>query len=170
MLDEATPGLRFPRGARERFGLQPDMITYGKSVGGGLPLAALLVSRQAYTAAVQTAGTMVAHPLILGAACSFLRAHRTFDHSRLEALTSRLTRALNLLPGLRAGHEGSIFQVDVPGLARDPNGRIPAMEHALLRHGVFVVTASFYFLSEPFDAAAVDDVARRWGLAMAGCT
>ena len=167
ILDETVTGFRFPRGGKARFGLQPDMVTYGKSLGGGLPLAALLVSEAAYTPTVQTAGTMVAHPLIMDAARSFLRSHASFDHARLARLTAQLVAALSSLPGLRTASEGSIFQVDAPDRPRDGNGRLPELELALLRRGVFVQTASFYFLSAPFDEAAVAEVARRWELAMA---
>ena len=46
--------------------------------------------------------------------------------------------------------------------ARDRNERLPALEGALLRHGVFVQTASFLFVSEAFDEKVVAEAARRW--------
>ena len=69
---------------------------------------------------------------------------------------------LNTIDGLVAAHEGSIVQVDVPAAARDKNERLPALEGALLRHGVFVQTASFLFVSEAFDEKVVAEAARRW--------
>ena len=40
--------------------------------------------------------------------------------------------------------------------------RLPELEGALLRHGVFVQTASFLFVSEAFDEKVVAEAARRW--------
>ena len=54
------------------------------------------------------------------------------------------------------------MQVDVPAAARDKNERLPALEGALLRHGIFVQTASFLFVSEAFDEKVVAEAARRW--------
>ena len=39
-LDETVTGFRLaPGGAAELYGLQPDLVTYGKALGGGLPMA-----------------------------------------------------------------------------------------------------------------------------------
>ena len=162
VLDETVSGFRFEGGARRRYGLEPDLIVYGKSLGGGLPLAALVAAEHAYTAEVQTAGTFVCHSLIMGAARSFLLSLPRVDYGRLDRLAGDLVARLNAIDGLVAAHEGSIVQVDVPAAARDKNERLPALEGALLRHGVFVQTASFLFVSEAFDEKVVAEAARRW--------
>ena len=42
IFDEVFVGFRLaPGGAKEYFGVQPDLITYGKSLGGGLPVGVL---------------------------------------------------------------------------------------------------------------------------------
>ena len=42
IFDEVFVGFRLaPRGARDYFGVQPDLITYGKTLGGGLPVGVL---------------------------------------------------------------------------------------------------------------------------------
>ena len=42
IFDEVFVGFRLaPGGAKEYFGVQPDLITYGKTLGGGLPVGVL---------------------------------------------------------------------------------------------------------------------------------
>ena len=81
IFDEVFVGFRLaPAGAREYFGVQPDMITYGKSLGGGLPVgvvcgrAALMKrSNPDRPADICLArGTFNAHPYVMGAMYEFL--------------------------------------------------------------------------------------------------
>jgi glutamate-1-semialdehyde 2,1-aminomutase len=81
IFDEVFVGFRLAlNGAREYFGVQPDMITYGKSLGGGLPVgvvcgkAALMKrSNPDRPADICLArGTFNAHPYVMGAMNEFL--------------------------------------------------------------------------------------------------
>jgi glutamate-1-semialdehyde 2,1-aminomutase len=70
-----------PRGACEYFGIAPDMVTYGKTLGGGLPVgvlcgkAALMKRfRDDRPADICFArGTFNSHPYVMGAMDAFLR-------------------------------------------------------------------------------------------------
>ncbi|WP_156677737.1 aminotransferase class III-fold pyridoxal phosphate-dependent enzyme [Sphingomonas profundi] len=82
ILDEVFTGFRLaPRGAAEYFGVQADMITYGKSLGGGLPVgvlcgrAALMKRFRADRPAdiCFARGTFNAHPYVMAAMNAFLR-------------------------------------------------------------------------------------------------
>ena len=86
ILDEVFVGFRLaPGGAREYFGIDPDMITYGKTLGGGLPVgvlcgrAALMKRfREDRPADICFArGTFNAHPHVMGAMNAFLRRLET---------------------------------------------------------------------------------------------
>ena len=47
IFDEVMTGFRVaPGGAVERFGITPDLVTFGKVVGGGFPLAAYAGKRE----------------------------------------------------------------------------------------------------------------------------
>lgn len=81
IFDEVFLGFRLTPGSiRERFGVEPDMITFGKTLGGGLPVgvlcgrAALMKRfREDRPADVCFArGTFNAHPYVMGAMDAFL--------------------------------------------------------------------------------------------------
>ena len=81
IFDEIFVGFRLARrGAQEWFGVQADMVTYGKTLGGGLPVgvvcgkAALMKRfREDRPADICLArGTFNAHPYVLGAMKAFL--------------------------------------------------------------------------------------------------
>jgi glutamate-1-semialdehyde 2,1-aminomutase len=80
IFDEVMTGFRVSRGgAAERYGVTPDLITLGKIVGGGLPLAAFGGSRAlmelvAPAGPVYQAGTFAAHPLAIAAGLAMLDA------------------------------------------------------------------------------------------------
>lgn len=86
IMDEIFVGFRLaPRGAQEYFGVQADMVTYGKTLGGGLPIgvvcgrAALMKRyREERPADICFArGTFNAHPYVMGAMNAFLRRIET---------------------------------------------------------------------------------------------
>ncbi|VWX54312.1 aminotransferase class III-fold pyridoxal phosphate-dependent enzyme [Novosphingobium sp. 9U] len=82
IVDEVFTGFRLaPRGACEYFGIEADMITYGKTLGGGLPVGVLcgkatLMKRfkEERPADICFArGTFNSHPYVMGAMDAFLR-------------------------------------------------------------------------------------------------
>ena len=86
IMDEIFTGFRLAaRGACEYFGIEPDMITYGKTLGGGLPVGVLcgradLMKRfnEKRPADICFArGTFNSHPYVMGAMDAFLRRMET---------------------------------------------------------------------------------------------
>jgi len=86
IMDEVFTGFRLaPGGACEYFGVSADMITYGKTLGGGLPVgvlcgrAALMKRfREDRPADICFArGTFNSHPYVMGAMDAFLRHMET---------------------------------------------------------------------------------------------
>jgi glutamate-1-semialdehyde 2,1-aminomutase len=86
IFDEVFVGFRLaPNGARAYFGVQPDMITYGKTLGGGLPVGVLCGRhdlmkryRDDHPADICLArGTFNAHPYVMGAMNEFLHRLET---------------------------------------------------------------------------------------------
>ena len=83
ICDEVFLGFRLARGgAQEYFGVQADLVTYGKTLGGGLPIGVLCGRRrymQRFRADQPTnfcfaRGTFNSHPYVLGAMHEFLAA------------------------------------------------------------------------------------------------
>jgi len=81
IFDEVFTGFRLARrGAQEYFGVQADMVTYGKTLGGGLPVGVLCGRRELMKRFRDDApadisfarGTFNSHPYVLGAMNEFL--------------------------------------------------------------------------------------------------
>ncbi len=101
IFDEVFVGFRLaPGGAREYFGVQPDLITYGKTLGGGLPVGVLcgkasLMKRYRADRPVDVCfarGTFNAHPYVMGAMQTFLERLETPE---IEDLYQDLDRVWN---------------------------------------------------------------------------
>jgi glutamate-1-semialdehyde 2,1-aminomutase len=101
IFDEVFVGFRLaPGGAAAYFGVAPDMITYGKTLGGGLPVGVLcgraaLMKRWRDDRPVDICfarGTFNAHPYVMGAMDAFLRAIETPEIATLyDGLDARWT-------------------------------------------------------------------------------
>jgi glutamate-1-semialdehyde 2,1-aminomutase len=92
ILDEVLTGFRLARGgAQEYFSIEADLVTYGKTLGGGLPIGALAGRRELMQrfdpqrpARVSLArGTFNCHPYVMAAMNAFLRH---IDEPRISAL------------------------------------------------------------------------------------
>jgi glutamate-1-semialdehyde 2,1-aminomutase len=86
ILDEVFVGFRLaPGGAQEYFGVRADLVTYGKTLGGGLPVGVVCgraelmrrfkPGRPADLCFAR--GTFNAHPYVMGAMLAFLRRLET---------------------------------------------------------------------------------------------
>ena len=113
IFDEVFVGFRLaPRGAQEYFGVRADMVTYGKTLGGGLPIGVLCGRgdlmkrfREERPADICFArGTFNSHPYVMGAMHEFLTRletdavrtlYRTLDvwDERARQLNDRLVHA-----------------------------------------------------------------------------
>jgi glutamate-1-semialdehyde 2,1-aminomutase len=92
IFDEVFVGFRLaPGGAAEYFGVRPDLVTYGKTLGGGLPIGVLCGARALMKRyrddrpadILLARGTFNAHPYVMGAMNAFLRR---FESPAVQAL------------------------------------------------------------------------------------
>jgi glutamate-1-semialdehyde 2,1-aminomutase len=81
IFDEVYTGFRLaPGGAQEYFGVRADVVTYGKTVGGGMPIGVVCGRRELMKRAdpdrpmrmAYVVGTFSAHPVVMGAMNEFL--------------------------------------------------------------------------------------------------
>jgi len=79
IFDEVMTGFRLaPGGAQERFGIRPDLSTFGKVIGGGLPVGAFggrvdIMDLLAPLGPVYQAGTLSGNPLAMAAGIAALK-------------------------------------------------------------------------------------------------
>ena len=113
IFDEVKTGLAIAAGgATERFGVQPDMVTLAKTLGGGLPAGAIGGSEQVMSVvedgSVYQVGTYNGNPLTMAAARASLEQVLTADAYRhLDGLNERIL----------AGCETVIERYRLPGYA-----------------------------------------------------
>ena len=92
IFDEVFVGFRLaPGGAQEYFGVQADLVTYGKTLGGGLPIGAVCGRKQRMKRFREdrpadicfARGTFNSHPYVMAAMNEFLRRleNRRSGHS-----------------------------------------------------------------------------------------
>ena len=78
IFDEVITGFRLaPGGAQQHFGIEPDLTTFGKIIGGGLPVGAYggrneIMDKLAPDGPVYQAGTLSGNPLAMAAGCVML--------------------------------------------------------------------------------------------------
>jgi glutamate-1-semialdehyde 2,1-aminomutase len=96
IFDEVMTGFRVARGgAQERFGIKPDLSTFGKVIGGGLPVGAFggradVMDLLAPLGPVYQAGTLSGNPLAMAAGIAALEElGRDARPARPDGSTSR---------------------------------------------------------------------------------
>jgi glutamate-1-semialdehyde 2,1-aminomutase len=101
IFDEVFTGFRLaPGGAQEYFGVRADMVTYGKTLGGGFPIGAVCGRRDLMkrfrddrpTDVCFARGTFNSHPYVMGAMREFLLR---FDSAEIQALYRDLDATWN---------------------------------------------------------------------------
>jgi glutamate-1-semialdehyde 2,1-aminomutase len=163
IFDEVLSGFRVALGgAAERYRIRPDLITLGKVVGGGLPLAAYAGRRDimevvAPAGPMYQAGTLSGNPLAVAAGLATLR--KLCEPGLFESIVAKTTRLIDGIgeaadaAGIptyttRAGTLGGIFFNDRPvtnyeEAATSDTNRFAAYFQALLQRGIYVAPSQF---------------------------
>lgn len=102
IFDEVMTGFRVARGgAQELYGIQPDLTTFGKIIGGGLPVGAYggraeIMSLVAPSGPVYQAGTLSGNPLAMSAgysALKYIKVHPEI-YQNLEIASKKLEEGM----------------------------------------------------------------------------
>ncbi len=177
--DEVLTGFRVgPAGWYGLEGVTPDLVTFGKVMGGGFPAAAFggraeLMEQLAPAGPVYQAGTLSGNPVATAAGLATLRAATPAVYAHLDQAAARLVECVGA--ALRAegvphrvqtaGNLFSVFftedeVVDYAGARAQQEWRYPPFFHAMLDRGVYLPPSAYeaWFLSAAHDDAALDRV------------
>ncbi|MBI5068881.1 MAG: glutamate-1-semialdehyde 2,1-aminomutase [Deltaproteobacteria bacterium] len=100
IVDEVMTGFRLSAGgACGLYGLRPDLVTFGKVIGGGLPVGAFggradVMDRIAPAGPIYQAGTLSGNPMAMAAGKATLERLDAAGYARMEALSARLAEGL----------------------------------------------------------------------------
>jgi glutamate-1-semialdehyde 2,1-aminomutase len=163
ILDEVITGFRVARGgAQERYGVRPDLVTMGKTIGGGLPVGAFGGARRFMEHVaplgmrVSQGGTLSGNPLAMAAGLATLRPVGATEYAELERKGKRLADGL-AGPGVtvqRVGSMMTLFFTDAPVRNLDDAKRCDTdafrrWHRAMLDRGVYLPPSQFeaFFVS-----------------------
>jgi glutamate-1-semialdehyde 2,1-aminomutase len=164
ILDEVMTGFRLARGgAQERLGIQADLLTFGKVIGGGMPVGAFggkkeIMEQIAPLGKVYQAGTLSGNPIAMIAGFTLLKElkSRPSIYTELEEKTKYLRDGLHQAlrkwgQPYRINQIGSMISVhfsdhDVTDFATASsanNERFKLFFHAMLKRGIYLPPSAF---------------------------
>ncbi len=178
IFDEVMTGFRLAKGgAQELFGVNADIVCFGKVIGGGLPVGAFAARNEimdylAPVGPVYQAGTLSGNPLAMAAGLAMLQAidADTALFKRLEEKTAYLHQGMQKILTQnnrrfiinRVGSMLSVFFCDgkvenFHDAAKADTPEFKAFFHELLKQGIYIAPSSYetWFIT---DALTYDDL------------
>jgi glutamate-1-semialdehyde 2,1-aminomutase len=162
VVDEVLTGFRVHRaGAVGLYSLEPDLLTFGKVIGGGLPAAAYggraeLMGLVAPEGPVYQAGTLSGNPLATAAGLATLALLDDRAYAHLDRVSAELADGLRAafhevgVPARvqRAGNLFSVFMtadevVDYDSARKQDTAAYARFFHAMLDRGVYLPPSAF---------------------------
>ncbi|CAA9195566.1 glutamate-1-semialdehyde 2,1-aminomutase [Flavobacterium collinsii] len=178
IFDEVMTGFRLARGGvQELYNVNADIVTFGKVIGGGLPVGAFAAREEimnylAPLGPVYQAGTLSGNPLAMAAGLAMLQALNNDPaiFTRLEEKTAyleagidRVLKANNVVFTInRVGSMISVHfdanpVVDFQTAAKGDNETFKKFFHGLLQEGVYIAPSAYetWFIT---DALTYEDL------------
>ena len=178
IFDEVMTGFRLAKGgAQELLGIKADIVTFGKVLGGGLPVGAFaakneIMSHLAPEGPVYQAGTLSGNPLAMAAGFAMLTALKEdatiFDRLATktkylhEGLTSVLKKEniphkINRVGSMISLHFTDKEVFDFETAVKGNNQHFNNYFHGMLKEGIYLPPSAFesYFLN---DALSIEDI------------
>jgi glutamate-1-semialdehyde 2,1-aminomutase len=162
IVDEVMTGFRVSSGgACGLYGLRPDLVTFGKVIGAGLPVGAFggradVMDRVAPAGPIYQAGTLSGNPMAMAAGFATLRLMTAAAYERLERLSAALAEGLareaaRAKVPVQVNRVGSMLTVffsekpvfDAASARAASTRRFSAFFHALLDAGVYLPPSQF---------------------------
>jgi glutamate-1-semialdehyde 2,1-aminomutase len=162
IVDEVMTGFRLaPGGACGLYGVEPDLVTFGKVIGGGLPVGAFggraeVMDRIAPEGPVYQAGTLSGNPMAMAAGKATLERLDPAAYERLEESSARLAQGLaeqarRAGAAVQVNRVGSMITVffagdpvfDAATARRSDARRFGRFFHAMLERGVYLPPSQY---------------------------
>tara|TARA_B100000767_G_scaffold273952_2_gene305574 strand:+ start:5833 stop:7119 length:1287 start_codon:yes stop_codon:yes gene_type:complete len=171
IFDEVMTGFRLASGgAQQRLNVRADIATYGKVIGGGLPVGAFAASNEimnhlAPDGPIYQAGTLSGNPLAMAAGLAMLKALKKQPemYDRLDKKTEHLHHGMeeriagtglpyqiNRFGSMISLHFTNNPVIDFTTAAEGNNTFFKAYFHGMLNEGIYLPPSAFesYFLND----------------------
>lgn len=178
IFDEVMTGFRLAKGgAQELFGVKADIVTFGKVIGGGLPVGAFAARNEimnylAPLGPVYQAGTLSGNPLAMAAGLEMLKAlHANAGiFQRLEEKTAYLEKGIrekltannikftiNRVGSMISVHFDESPVTDLQSASKGDNEYFKKFFHGLLQEGIYIAPSAYetWFIT---DALTYEDL------------
>ena len=190
IFDEVMTGFRMARGGvQEMLGVTADIVTFGKVIGGGLPVGAFaaraeIMNYLAPLGPVYQAGTLSGNPLAMAAGLAMLNALEN-DQAVFQRLSEKtlylengIQKALiangvaftvNRLGSMISVHFDANPVFDFQTASKGDNATFKKFFHGLLKEGVYIAPSAYetWFISDAltyedldFTISAIEKVAK----------
>jgi glutamate-1-semialdehyde 2,1-aminomutase len=179
IFDEVMTGFRLaPGGAQQRLKVDADLVTYGKVIGGGMPVGAFggkkeIMEKIAPLGNVYQAGTLSGNPIAMIAGYTLLNELKNNPsiYQQLEEKTTRLKKGLekvleesnvsfviNQLGSMISVHFSDKPVIDFATAASANNLFFNKFFHAMLKRGIYLPPSAFetWFLGNAVSDADID--------------
>ena len=179
IFDEVMTGFRLAAGgAQQLLGVDADIVTFGKVIGGGLPVGAFAAREEimdflAPEGPVYQAGTLSGNPLAMAAGLAMLTAldsqPEVFDsladktaylHEGMKNILSksRIDYQINRLGSMISLHFTDTAVKDFTSAAKGNNKRFTKYFHGMLKRGVYLPPSAFesYLLNDAISYKDID--------------
>jgi glutamate-1-semialdehyde 2,1-aminomutase len=180
IMDEVMTGFRLaPGGAQEKLNIKADLVTYGKVIGGGMPVGAFggkqkIMEHIAPLGNVYQAGTLSGNPIAMIAGYTTLKTLKENPsiYKELEEKCTYLKKGLdevlrawgqpfviNQLGSMISVHFSDHAVTDFATAASASNNRFNQFFHAMLKRGIYLPPSAFesWFLNNALIYADLDE-------------
>ena len=179
IFDEVMTGFRLAKGgAQEVLGVNADIVTYGKVIGGGLPVGAFssrdeIMNNLSPEGSVYQAGTLSGNPLAMSAGLATLSELKINDniYKSLDEKSSYLEKGMyevlgktsldfkiNRLGSMISLHFCSDEVIDFKSSQKGNNEKFKKYFHCMLSEGIYLPPSAFesYFLNDALTYSDID--------------
>jgi len=164
VFDEVMTGFRLARGGvQELYGVNADIVCFGKVIGGGLPVGAFAARNEimnylAPLGPVYQAGTLSGNPLAMAAGFAMLTALNNdaevfnrlaekteYLHKGLAKVlnNNNITHTINRVGSMISVHFDKTEVIDFKTAAKGNNETFKTFFHGMLNQGIYIAPSAF---------------------------